>query len=473
MRDRNLAMPDVEPARSRIAMAAISIGCLAVAPITTATPASAHVKWLVTCNPSDDPLPLQAVLSGPFWLFSSLFLVLFYSGCEIEETPAGSYVSGMLDHSTASVHQHADTLLRAAVAVFFALLWADGSTILTPDLKDNHAWLSAMQVLVAVYMAARATLPSAAAAILVLYGYGVVTYGLFHMLDYLYFLGLVAYFALPLSRDPRLSSLRFDCLRWSLAVSLMWPSMENFLYPSWVAPIALAHPQITLGFDVDTFITALGNVEFGLAFALLWTPLVRRLAAAVLALLLSAVTFSLGKIDAMGHLMIVMILVLVFADPGKKDARCRPEFAPVVGATTLLGFIFFYTGVHVLYYGPREAALAPLISGTALLAVGLLLVRSRGRIADRASSVMRIARPERRWVAHVRADIVTLDGPVRAAIPPPGTRYESFMTKLLARANQPSEQVQPNQPGDLSMALPGIRPTEVGDQSDSAAEVLE
>jgi hypothetical protein len=472
MRDRNLTVPDVARAGSRISTFAIWIGCFAVTLIATTTPASAHVKWLVTCNPSDDPLPLQAVLTGPFWLFSSLFLVLFYSACEIEDMRAGSYVSGMLDRATASVRQHADTLLRAAMAVFFALLWADGSTILTPDLKDNHAWLSAMQVLVAVYMAARATLPAAAAAILVLYGYGVATYVLFHMLDYLFFLGLVAYFALSLSRDPRLSSLRFDCLRWSLALSLMWPSMENFLYPSWVTPIALAHPQITLGFDVDTFITALGNVEFGLAFALLWTPLVRRLAAAVLALLLSAVTFSLGKIDAMGHLMIVMILVLVFADPGKKDVRCRPEVAPVVGGTTLLGFIFLYTGAHVLYYGPREAALAPLISGTALLAVGLLLVRRR--IADRASSVMRIARPDRRWVEHVRADILTLDGPVRAAIPPPGTRYESFMARLLAAASQPSEQVQPtNHLGNLSMALPRIRPKDAGDQSDSAAEALE
>jgi hypothetical protein len=169
-----------------------------------------------------------------------------------------------------------------------------------------------------------------------------------------------------------------------------------------------------------------------------------------------------------------MILVLVFADPGKKDARCRPEVAPVVGGTTLLGFIFLYTGAHVLYYGPREAALAPLISGTALLAVGLLLVRSRRRIADRAASVMRIARPDRRWVEHVRADMLTLDRPVRAAIPPPGTRYESFMARLLAAASQPSAQVQPtNHLGNLSMALPRIPPKETGDQSDSAAEALE
>jgi uncharacterized membrane protein YphA (DoxX/SURF4 family) len=262
------------------------------------------------------------------------------------------------------------------------------------------------------------------------------------MLDYLFFLGLFAYLALSVSRNPRLGSLRFDCLRWTLALSLMWPSMENFLYPSWVAPIALAHPQITLGFDVDTFITALGNVEFGLAFALLWTPLVRRIAAAVLVLLLSAATLSLGKMDGMGHLIIVMILLVVFADPGRKHARCRPEVAPLVAGTALLSLVFLYSGAHVLYYGPREAALVPLMSGAALLTVGLLCLRSPRIIAVRASSVMRIARPERRWVKQGRADILTLERPRRPAIAAPMTRYESFITMLQA-ARPPHEPVPP------------------------------
>ena len=42
-------------------------------------------------------------------------------------------------------------------------------------------------------------------------------------------------------------------------------------YPAWVAAIAVNHPELTLGFDVSTVVTAAGIVEFGLAFALLWT----------------------------------------------------------------------------------------------------------------------------------------------------------------------------------------------------------
>jgi hypothetical protein len=288
--------------------------------------------------------------------------------CKIEHTTVGVSLSTLLDRWTECLHRRADVLVRGVAAVSFALLWADGGVILTPELKANGAWLSAIQVLIPIYLFWRATLPAAAAGILVLYCYGAATYGLFHMLDYPVFLGLAAYFALSVSQNPKLLSFRFDCLRWTVALTLLWPSMEKFVYPGWIAPIAATHPEITLGVDVATFITAAGFVEFGLSFALLWTPLVRRLAALGLALLLFGATFDFGKIDGIGHLMIITILLVVFADPGIKQAR-RPAFAPIVSVTALLAVLFLYTGAHTLYYGASSTALAPLVSAAALLMV--------------------------------------------------------------------------------------------------------
>src|SRR5215471_9225401 len=338
--DHNFPPLDAKCARSgravsRAATVAIWLGCLVFNAIPLATAASAHVKWFVTCNPSDNPLPLQAVFTPTFWLFSALFVTVFFTACAIEETAIGVFVSRLLDRWTEPLHKRTDGLLRAVAGVSFALLWADGSVILTPELKGNTVWLSAIQVLTPFYLLARATLPAAAAGILVLYGYGAATYGLFHMLDYPFFLGLAAYFALSVLQNDRLRSLRFDSLRWTVALSLMWPSMEKFLYPGWIAPIVTAHPELTLGFDVGTVITAAGVVEFGLSFALFWTPLVRRLAAAGLALLLFAATFDFGKLDGIGHLMIIAILLLVFADPGRKQARRRAIVAPLVSGMTL------------------------------------------------------------------------------------------------------------------------------------------
>jgi hypothetical protein len=206
----------------------------------------------------------------------------------------------------------------------------------------------------------------------------------------------------------------------------MWPSMEKFLYPSWIAPILAEHPELTLGLDVSTVITAAGVVEFGLAFALFWTPLVRRFAAAALALLLFSATFDFGKMDGIGHLMIIALLLLVFADPGRKQASCRPAVAPLVGGTTLVAVIFLYAGFHTLYYGASPAALVPLASGAALavLAVSFLclpgLAHGLRRAIRRRLLLWLIERDE---AGHT----LTVQRPREMAKPRPVTRSERLV----------------------------------------------
>jgi hypothetical protein len=379
---------------SRIARLAVHVGCVLLSLILMAPSASAHVKWFVVCNIADDPLPIGAVFTTTFFLCAVLFLTLLYFACEIEQTAFGAAVSRLLDRCTGPLHRRTDEILRAVAAVSFALLWADGGLILTPELKGSGIWLSAVQVLIPLYLFARATLPAAGAGILVLYGYGAVIYGPFHMLDYPVFLGLGAYFALSVSQSAKLLSLRLEILRWAVALSLLWPSMEKFVYPGWVAPIAITHPELTLGFPVATVITAAGVVEFGLAFALFWTPLIRRLAALALALLMTAATFDFGKVDGIGHLMIIIILLVVFAAPGTVPARCRPLLAPLASSATWLATIFAYTGAHALYYGSRSAALIALGGGAATLAFIFLCLQGRAHV----SSATR-ARPRRPYDA--------------------------------------------------------------------------
>jgi hypothetical protein len=103
--------------------------------------------------------------------------------------------------------------------------------------------------------------------------------------------------------------------------------------------------------------------------------LARRLAALALILLLTSATFDFGKVDGIGHLMIVAILLVVFADPEGKPQRCHPALAPLVSSAALLSTLFLYVGGHAIYYGSRGAALVPLMSGTALLAFIILCLR--------------------------------------------------------------------------------------------------
>jgi hypothetical protein len=359
--------------------------------IPMADSAWAHVKWFVACNVSDEPLSVGAVFTKTFFLFGALFLTVFYFGCEIEQTALGATISRHLNRLTEPLHRRTDELLRAVSAVSFALLWADGGLILTPELKADDPKLSVMQLLIPLYLFGRATLPAAGAGILMLYGYGVVTYGPFHMLDYPIFLGLGLYFILSISQSAEIRTLRLNILRWTVALSLLWPSMEKFVYPGWVAPIAITHPELTLGFDVDTVVTAAGVVEFGLSFALFWTPLVRRLAALVLITLLTAATFDFGKVDGIGHLLVITVLLIVVADPGRQQPGCRPVLAPLVSSAAWLATVLFYTGGHALYYKLQISALLSLAGGAA--ALGLIFFVLQSRVQVSSGTTARARRP--------------------------------------------------------------------------------
>jgi len=363
---------------SIFAKPAVFAGCLAGGVIAVPSIAAAHVKWFVNCNVSDDPLPLHAVFSDTFFMFLMLFLAVFSVACLAERTIIGALLSEVLDRCTQPLRGRANELLRAVAAIFFALLWAQGGAILTPELTAAGTSLSTIQLLIPVFLFNRATLPAAGVGIIVLYGYGVAAYGLFHMMDYPVFLGIGIFFILSVSPNPKVVAVRFHLLRWSVAFSLLWPAMEKFLYPSWVAAIAIVHPELTLGFPVDTAVTAAGIVEFGLSFALFWTPLVRRLAALALMLLLTSATLDFGKPDAIGHSAIIAILLVVFADPDGKPQRCHPMFAPLASSAALLATIFFYAGGHALYYG-GSPALMPLMSGVALLAFIALCAQGSSR----------------------------------------------------------------------------------------------
>ncbi len=92
-----------------------------------------------------------------------------------------------------------------------------------------------------------------------------------------------------------------DIVRWATAITLMWASIEKWAYPEWTFPLFIRHPALTMGFDAEFFMRSAGVIEFALSFALMWTPLVRRVGAAILAAMFIAAIVEFGKIDAIGH----------------------------------------------------------------------------------------------------------------------------------------------------------------------------
>ena len=95
---------------------------------------------------------------------------------------------------------------------------------------------------------------------------------------------------------------------------------------------------------------AAGVVEFTLAFGLLWTPLVRRLSALVLTSMFISAIGPFGMLDAIGHLMIIVILIGIVIDD--RPAFSKPPLESVVyyGAALIIDLAAYY-GLHAALFG--------------------------------------------------------------------------------------------------------------------------
>jgi hypothetical protein len=143
-----------------------------------------------------------------------------------------------------------------------------------------------------------------------------------------------------------------DILRWTAAVTLMWASIEKWAYPEWTFPLFVQHPAMAMGFDDEFFMRAAGAVEFALAFALLWTPLVRRVAATILAGMFISAVLEFGKIDAIGHAPIVAVLLVIIGDRARILPRRRHAFlAPLGYAAALTATMAIYYFGHSVIFG--------------------------------------------------------------------------------------------------------------------------
>jgi len=314
-------------------------------------PANAHVKWFAPYNVAGQPERLADVLSP---LFVELFLLaVFVLWCSsaFEATKHGAQVARAVDSVFTGLRRRSDEFIRAGAAVFFVAIWVNGGVILTPELKTAATATSWLQAAIAVGMFWQPTMILSGVGIIVLFAQGIWSYGLFHMMDYPIFLGAAAYFIVRgLGRETFLGLRPIELIRWGAAVTLMWASVEKWAYPDWSYPVLSMHPDVTAGLDPRFYMVAAGIVEFSLSFALLWTPLVRRCAAIVLLSMFISAVFEFGKLDAIGHLLIIVLLVAVTAD-NQPAHRLNAKFAPVCFSTALAVTILAYYIGHALLYG--------------------------------------------------------------------------------------------------------------------------
>jgi hypothetical protein len=315
--------------------------------------ASAHVKWFCAFNVAGQPVGLENVLCPDFEMLVGVSILALMTGGVLEGTPIGTAMLEALNRATALIRNNVEIIARAACAAFFISIWAIGGVLLTPELKTDSSLIGAIQLGIAAGMLSRRTMPLSALGIFVLYGVAVTKYGPFHLADYPVFLGFAVFLALIGLRTKTLHGARpIDILRWTAGITLMWASIEKWAYPEWSYPLFVVHPTMSLGFTPEFYMRAAGAVEFALAFSLVWTPLVRRIGAIMLAAMFISACFPFGKIDMIGHSLIIVALFAIVADDGGAPARwSRSWLIPFAYASSLALFLGVYYFAHTALYG--------------------------------------------------------------------------------------------------------------------------
>ena len=314
--------------------------------------ARAHVKWFCAYDVAGQPQGLENVLCPDFEFLIGLSILALMAGALLEGTPVGAAMLRALDQVTRFARANIETIFRAGCAFFFIAVWSVGGILLTPELKTDSTMVGVIQLGIAAGMLSRRTMPLSAAGIFVLYGIAIWQYGAFHLAAYPIFLGIAAYLALVGGGTNFFGVRPIDVLRYAAGITLMWASVEKWAYPEWSYPLFIVHPEMTLGFTEDFFMRAAGAVEFALAFSLIWTPLVRRLGAVLLTVMFVTAVFEFGKIDLIGHTLIVLALVGIIADDGRTEARLRDSWLIPFGyAAALAAFLTTYYVAHAELFG--------------------------------------------------------------------------------------------------------------------------
>lgn len=326
--------------------------------VAGAQPAAAHVKWFAPYIVGAPPKPISATLSDTwFWVGIALVLVFFLATRAIEKSAAGEMILTGMDRLTDPLWRRQDDFVRAVVGAFFIAIFAVGGVYLTPDLKTPSEVVSWGQLLIAMLIFFRRTQPIAAIGIVALWLLALRDYDIFHLLDYLALgLGVAAYLVLDASPNEELRKRRFQALRWGVAIALMWSSLEKFAYPDWFYPLVEEKPFLTFGMPRDVFIPMAGVAEFTMGFGLLWTPLIRRLSAIALFIIFNAAVYPFGRIDLIGHALIMAVIVAIAVDH-TRDVFFLPDFkkkltgVPIGVAAALVIFASSYWGLHLALYG--------------------------------------------------------------------------------------------------------------------------
>jgi hypothetical protein len=300
------------PRVSRLSLALIAFCILLIAPQI----AQAHVKWFSDFSFTDPPLTLAEAFSPLLIGLALLTFVAMGTLVFVDNFLQSNAIYQSIVKWLTERKPHALTVLRVGMGITLMLSW-QADRLLAPDLVAPSALVGWLQFVVALLLLLPVTTPIAGIGVLVLYAIAVVNFGAFYMLDYFAFVGVGVYLLVAQSSNARVRGLRLPALYFAVGFSLMWLGLEKIIYPQWGLYILQQNPQLTLGLDVNFFLTSAAFVELALGYLLI-IGLLERPLSLVITLVFFTTTLVFGRTEIIGHTILhAALIVFLLEGPGR------------------------------------------------------------------------------------------------------------------------------------------------------------
>ncbi|QOR67356.1 DoxX family membrane protein [Cytobacillus suaedae] len=267
--------------------------------------AEAHVKWFTDVQPEKETI--QNILS-PFFMVMALLSALILSVLPqlLPKLMKIPYV-GDIDKKLDNFRRFSRYLLKYGTAVTLIIQVVSG-TIFAPEFLIENSWETVLiwAAIITLLIPNHYATKIGASIILALFLYVLSNVGLFHMLDYGFYLAII--FVLLIGKT-RLENWGFPFLYLGTGLSLCWVAVEKWVYPVMSVDIIHNHNVPTFGFAPEQFIVMAAFIEFIVGY-LLVVGVLNRILSVVLTLIFFSTTLLFGVTEIIGHFMIHVVLVI-------------------------------------------------------------------------------------------------------------------------------------------------------------------
>lgn len=311
------------------------------------TVAEAHVKWFTDVAPEKETI--TNILSPLFLVLAVFIAILLAVLTQLLPSLSKWGPMAAVDRKLDQWRDYTYTILKYGLAAALLIQVISG-TLFVPEFEISSIvetillWGAIVLLLIPHHIATKA----GAFVTLVLLIMLTKSVGMFHMLDYGFYLAIVGTLLL---QKTKWEPWGMPLLYLGTGLSLCWVAVEKWVFPTMALDIIEHHGVPTFGFAPEAFVVMAAFIEFIVGY-LLVVGILNRLLSAVLTAIFISTTMLFGMTELIGHFMIHIVLIIFIIEgvsfykpPVEMHSRRLDQMIFVS-----LNFIFALSTFLLIYY---------------------------------------------------------------------------------------------------------------------------